>query len=91
MATPSAHERPEGFEIPLHRSLAKPMLWMGIPRNVFLLIVFFGIFSAVIFKSWFFIGIAVGAYFLARFFTSKDPQFHRVFMANRYYKTFYYP
>ena len=28
-------ELPEGYEIPIHRSLVKPLYWMGVPRNLF--------------------------------------------------------
>ena len=28
------HEEPEGFRIPVHRSLAEPIMMGGIPRNI---------------------------------------------------------
>lgn len=82
---------PEGYEIPLHRSLSMPMLWMGIPRPLFFLAIFFGIFAVMIFKSMAMLIISFFMYLLFRWLARYDKQFHRVFLANRYYKKYYYP
>lgn len=29
-----SHEEPEGFRIPIHRSLAEPIMMGGVPRNI---------------------------------------------------------
>lgn len=85
-----SQELPEGYEVPLHRSLSQPMLWMGLPRSLFFLTVFAGIFGGIILKSFMAIGVAAAVYLMCRFLARYDKQFHQVFMANRYYKKFYY-
>jgi len=81
---------PEGYEIPIHRSLTQPMLWMGIPRSLFFIAIFFGLFGAMIFKSWIAVAISACLYSLFRFLARHDKEFHRVWFARRYYKSFYY-
>lgn len=81
---------PEGFEVPVHRSLVKPMFWMGVPRNLFLTNVFIGIFGGIIFKTFLVVAVVVLLHFLFKYLGSKDPQFHEVFWRAKNHKTIYY-
>lgn len=81
---------PDGFEIPVHRSLVKPMFWMGVPRNIFLSNVFLGILGGIIFKTFLVVVVVVLLHFLFKYLGSKDPQFHLVFWRAKNHKTIYY-
>ena len=83
-------EYPEGYVIPLHRSLTRPMLWFGVPRNILILFSFLGIVGVAIFQSIIFGVICFLCVLYARYLTSKDNQFHQVLWAKRYYKKIYY-
>lgn len=86
----SRENLPEGYSIPFHRSLTQPILWMGIPRNVFLSNIFFAIFGGILFKSWTIVFIAIAAHFVFKFLAAKDPQFHEVFFRSKNHKLYYY-
>lgn len=81
---------PDGFEIPVHRSLVKPMFWMGVPRNIFLSNVFLGILGGIIFKTFLVVVVVVLLHFLFKYLGAKDPQFHEVFWRAKNHKTIYY-
>lgn len=82
---------PEGFEIPIHRSLSQPFLIAGLPRVLFFIVVFFGVIGLMFFKSVIAVGIAAVLYVAIRYFAHKDPQFHKVIMTNKNYKSYYFP
>ena len=81
---------PEGYEIPIHRSLVQPLFWMGVPRNLFLSNIFFVIFGGIFFKTWTILFIGVALHFIFKFLGQKDPQFHLVFFRSKSHKLFYY-
>lgn len=39
----NVEELPEGYEIPIHRSLVQPLYWMGVPRNLFISEILLGV------------------------------------------------
>ena len=80
---------PDGYIIPVHRSLIQPLYWMGVPRNVLLIEIFGTILGGVIFKSFFVPVVALGVHFTFKYFGSKDPDFYKVFWKSRGYKKFY--
>lgn len=80
---------PEGYIIPIHRSLIQPLYWMGVPRNVLLIEIFGTILGGVIFKSFFVPVVALCVHFLFKYLGSKDPDFYKVFWASKSYKKFY--
>ena len=45
-------ELPEGYEIPIHRSLVKPLYWMGVPRNLFIAEILFAVLGGIFMKTW---------------------------------------
>ena len=71
---------PEGYIIPIHRSLIQPLYWMGVPRTIL---------GGVIFKSFFVPVVALCVHFLFKYLGSKDPDFYKVFWASKSYKKFY--
>lgn len=84
------NELPEGYEIPIHRSLVQPLFWMGVPRNLFLLEFFGAVFGGIFLKTWTVIFVAVAAHFIFKYLGEKDPQFHEVFLRSRWHKAYYY-
>ena len=81
---------PEGYEIPIHRSLVAPLYWMGIPRNLFIGEIVFAVLGGLIFKTFTVIIIAAIAHYIFRFLGQQDAQFHEVFWHSRQHKNFYY-
>ena len=81
---------PEGYEIPVHRSLVKPLVWAGVPRDLFLANVFLGILGGVIFKTFLVVVVVVVLHYLFKYLASSDPQFHTVFWRAKSHKTIYY-
>lgn len=82
-------EYPEGYVVPLHRSLTRPMMWFGVPRTILILFSFLGILGVFIFQSLIFGGICFLCLLFARYLASKDNQFHQVLWAKRYYQKTY--
>lgn len=44
-------QHPNGYAVPLHRSLTQPIFWGGVPRNLLLLEVLVGIIGGIFFKT----------------------------------------
>lgn len=44
-------QHPDGYAVPLHRSLTQPIFWGGVPRNLLLLEVLVGIIGGIFFKT----------------------------------------
>lgn len=80
---------PEGYIVPIHRSLIQPLYWMGVPRSVLLMEIFGTILGGVIFKSFIVPVVALVVHFLFKYLGSKDPDFYKVFWKSRNYKKFY--
>lgn len=85
----SREELPEGYVIPVHRSLTQPLYWMGVPRNVLLCEIFGSIFAVLIFKTFIVPVIAFGIHVLFRYFGQQDQEFLDIFMNARKYKKYY--
>ncbi|MGL5271566.1 MAG: VirB3 family type IV secretion system protein [Selenomonadaceae bacterium] len=83
-------ELPEGYEIPIHRSLVKPLYWMGVPRNLFIAEILFAVLGGIFMKTWTVLFVAVAAHYLFRHLGQQDPQFHQVFWQGRSHKSYYY-
>jgi type IV secretion system protein TrbD len=71
---------PEGFEVPLHRSLVEPMLLAGLPRTVALVLwTAIGAFVLGLHQVWVLpIGVALHA--AAATVTKADPHFFDVLL-----------
>ena len=83
-------ELPEGYEIPIHRSLVIPLYWMGVPRNLFIAEILFAVLGGIFMKTWTVLFVAVAAHYLFRHLGQQDPQFHQVFWQGKGHKSYYY-
>lgn len=81
---------PEGYIIPIHRSLVKPLLWMGVPRNLFILNLMLAIIGGLYVRSFLIVFICIGIHFVCRYLTEQDSQFHLVFWRSLFIKNKYY-
>ena len=85
---------PEGFEVPLHKSVAEPILWMGLPRPILFAISLTTIMLVVIFQISYMSIIAIihgiSAYIACLQLTNRDPEFYKVILKNSVYKKHYY-
>ena len=77
------------WEIPVHRSLVKPLYWMGVPRSVLILEILVGILGGVIFKTFMVPVVLVCVHFLFRYLGQKDSQFMDVFFRSLRHNKFY--
>lgn len=82
---------PEGYIIPIHRALTKPLFWMGVPRNFLLMEFFFGFLGGVLFKTFYIPLLAVCCHFLFRYLGQRDSYFFDVFWRAKDYKSDYEP
>jgi type IV secretion system protein TrbD len=70
---------PEGFEVPIHRSLTEPILLAGLPRNFAFLLWTPGMVIILgLYQLWF-IPIQVGLHLLFAYLAKRDPHFFEVF------------
>ena len=76
---------PEGYEIPIHRSLVAPLYC-----NLFIAEIFLAILGGVIFKTFSVMIIAGIAHYIFHMLGQQDAQFHEVFWQSRLHKVFYY-
>lgn len=80
---------PQGFEVPIHRSLTSPLLMAGVPREVAIIN---GTFTAsIVLGLQFFWGIPIGIllHTMAVYATKRDPQFFEVLRRSMRLKPFY--
>jgi type IV secretory pathway TrbD component len=72
--------RPEGFEVPLHRSLVEPMLLAGLPRTVALVLwTGIGAFAFGLHQIWV-LPLGIAAHLGAAAVTKADPYFFEVLL-----------
>jgi type IV secretory pathway TrbD component len=72
--------RPDGYEVPLHRSLVEPMLLAGVPRTVALVLwTAIGAFVLGLHQVWV-LPIGLVAHFAAATVTKADPYFFEVLL-----------
>ena len=72
--------RPDGFEVPLHRSLVEPMLLAGLPRTVALVLwTAVGAFVLGLHQVWV-LPIGLVAHLAAGAVTKADPYFFDVLL-----------
>lgn len=58
-------QHPEGYAVPLHRSLTQPIFWGGVPRNLLLLEVLVGIIGGIFFKTFLIPVLCIAAHYLS--------------------------
>lgn len=69
------NEKPEGYYIPIHKSLVDPLLIGGIPRNLCLALWSCGIAIGVMLKMYWFFIVVISTHFVVLRMTKKDPDF----------------
>ncbi len=70
---------PEGFEVPIHRSLTEPMLVAGLPRGFALLLWTPGMVIILgLYQLWF-LPIQVGLHLVFAALTKREPHLFEVF------------
>lgn len=67
------------WELPVHRSLVKPMYWMGVPRTALVLEIMAGLLGGVVLKTFLVPVVIVCVHFFFRYLGQQDPQFMDVF------------
>jgi len=77
------------WEIPVHRSLIKPLYWMGVPRGVLIGEILVAILGGVFARSIFVPLLMVGVHFLFRHLGEKDSMFMDVFLRYVRHNKFY--
>ena len=79
-----------GVEAPMHRSMVQPIYLMGVPRNMFWLVVFGGILCGLLFKSILVVAILVLIHLLFTYLGQKDSMFLQVFWNSQRHSRYYY-
>lgn len=72
------------WELPVHRSLVKPMYWMGVPRGILIIELMLAVLGGILFKTFLVVVLVAIMHFIMRYFGQKDSMFLDVFM--RYIK-----
>lgn len=68
------------WSLPVHRSLIKPVYWMGVPRGLLVAEFFFMVLGAIIFKTFLIIPLVVIIHLLFQHIGEKDPVFYKIVM-----------
>jgi type IV secretory pathway TrbD component len=70
---------PEGFEVPIHRSLTEPLLVAGLPRGFAILLWTPGIVVILgLYQLWF-LPLQITLHLIFVYLTKREPQFFEVF------------
>ncbi len=70
---------PEGFEVPIHRSLTEPILIGGLPRNFAILLWTPGMVVVLgLYQLWF-LPIQIALHLVFVYLTKREPHFVEVF------------
>ncbi len=80
---------PEGFVVPIHASLTKPMLIGGVPREIAIINWTFVAAMTLPLGTWYAIPLGIFVHVVALAAAKKDPQFFDVFRRAWRYKKFY--
>ena len=81
--------KPEGFYIPIHKSLITPILIGGIPKNLCLCIWSIGIAIGVMMKMYWFFIVVIGVHITVRRMTKQDPQFFATVISHLHDKRYF--
>ena len=77
------------WDMPVHRSLTKPVYWMGIPRGLLIIEILLGMLGGLIFKTFLVIVFLVISHAIFKYLGDKDPLFHEVFFRSLRHDLFY--
>jgi type IV secretion system protein VirB3 len=79
----------QGFEVPIHQSVIRPQLMMGIPRQLALVLYTIILALTLPLGSWYAIPPGLFLHFLFAAAAKKDPGFWDVFRRAFTYRAFY--
>jgi type IV secretory pathway TrbD component len=82
-------ENIQGYGIPIHRSLVKPLFWLGVPRNLLLSEFFAGLVGGLLFKTFTIPVLMLVVHLICKYLATKDPQFHTVYIRSLYHSLYY--
>lgn len=81
--------KPEGFYLPIHKSLVDPLLIGGIPRNLCLAIWSIGIAIGVMLQMYWFFIVVIGVHISVRRMTKRDPDFFATVISHLHDKRYF--
>ena len=79
------------MEIPTYKSLFKPMLWGGVPRNMMIFIILLSMLSIILLQSWRGILPIIALYALLVLLMRIDYKILPILQENLKYKDAYFP
>lgn len=77
------------WSLPVHRSLIKPIYWMGVPRGLLVLEFFLAVMGGIIFKTFMILPIVALVHFVFQYLGEKDPVFYKVIIRSLRHNGFY--
>lgn len=78
------------MNIPVFKSLAKPMTWGGVPRSIFIMIILATLISVVLFQSIKGVLPIMAVYAIILFLCKYDPKIFTILYNNLNLKTHYF-
>ena len=84
------HDLPEGYKVPFHQSLIRPILAGGIDRNLCFGLWSIGISIGIMMKMYWFLPIVLAIHLLIREFTKTDDMFFKVFVNHMHNKKIFW-
>ena len=77
------------WELPVHRSLVKPVFWGGVPRIVLISEILVAVLGFSILKTFTIVVLVAIAHFIFRYFSQTDPDFADVFFRSAKHDMYY--
>lgn len=81
--------KPEGYYVPIHKSLVDPLLIGGIPRNLCLMLWSCGMAIGVMLKMYWFFIIVIAIHLLVLKMTKHDPDYFATVLNHIHDKHFF--
>lgn len=82
---------PDGFYMPVHKSITEPMLWGGVPRDFLIVNMTIGMAIGIMLKLYPFLLVTFAAHVVAKMLTKKDALFFKALVKHikepRYFET----
>lgn len=85
----STEEEPEGFRIPVHKSLTSKHMLGGVPMRLAIFNWTFCVALTMPLRTWYAIPISLFIHAVAYALAQRDPQFYDVIKRSIWLKTFY--
>lgn len=79
------------MQVPVFKSLAKPVYWCGLPRSVFFSIILLTIVAFFFFKTIYVAVPVIIIYFVLRLLVREDRRIFDILVENFHLKSHYFP